>query len=208
MQQSTASRCVQWREFRVRVSPRTGDGAPLLRKLRTFAANLNPRIRIGRGTHLALTATIKPGSGRIEIGSKCLIRPYAVLMTYGGSIVIGDRVSINPFSVLYGHGGLRIGSDVLIAAHVTIIPANHIFERTDVPMRQQGETRLGITIGDDVWIGSGARILDGVTVGKGSVVAAGAVVRDDVPAYGIVGGVPARLLRSRDRTAPTATLAT
>jgi acetyltransferase-like isoleucine patch superfamily enzyme len=120
-----------------------------------------------------------------------------MLVAYGGSIVIGDRTSINPFSILYGHGGLQIGSDVLIAAHVTIIPANHRFDKADVPIRKQGETRLGITIGDDVWIGTGARILDGVTVGHGSVVAAGAVVAHDVPPYSVVAGVPARLIKRR-----------
>lgn len=120
-----------------------------------------------------------------------------MLMAYGGSIVVGDRVSINPFCILYGHGGLQIGSDVLIAAHVTIIPANHKFDRTDVPIRKQGESRLGITIGDDVWIGTGARILDGVTIGTGSVIAAGAVVKDDVQPYNVVAGVPARPIKTR-----------
>lgn len=120
-----------------------------------------------------------------------------MLMAYGESIVVGDRVSINPFSILYGHGGLRIGSDVLIAAHVTIIPANHNFIRPDMRIREQGETRLGITIGDDVWIGTGARILDGVTIGNGSVIAAGAVVRSDVPPYCVVAGVPARSIGTR-----------
>lgn len=169
----------------------------MLERLRAFGAGLHPRVKIGRGTRLALSATIRAGKGQIEIGQRCAIRSNAMLMAYEGSIVIGDRVTINPFSILYGHGGLRIGSDVLIAARVTIIPANHIFERADVKIREQGETRLGITIGDDVWIASGAHILDGVTVGTGSVVAAGAVVRSDVAPYSIVAGVPARPVGKR-----------
>lgn len=169
----------------------------MLRKLKAFVAGLHPRVCVGRGTRLALSTTIKPGRGRIEIGKDGIVGPYSMLMTYGGSIAIGDRVSINPFCILYGHGGLKIGSDVLIAAHVTIIPANHKFDRTDVIIRKQGESRLGIEIGDDVWIGTGARILDGVTIGTGSVVAAGAIVKDDVPPYTIVAGVPARPIKQR-----------
>lgn len=169
----------------------------MLRKLRAFMAGLHPRVHIGRGTRLALSTRLKAGNGRIEIGRDGLIGPYAMLMTYGGSIKIGDRVSINPFCILYGHGGLRIGSDVLIAAHVTIIPANHKFDRTDVVIRKQGESRLGIEIGDDVWIGTGVRILDGVTIGTGSVIAAGAVVKDDVAPYTIVAGIPARPIKQR-----------
>lgn len=110
---------------------------------------------------------------------------------------MGDHVTVNPFSVLYGHGGLRIGSNVLIAAHVIIIPANHRFDRADILIRKQGESRLGITIGDDVWIGAGARILDGVTIGTGCVVAAGAVVTRDVQPYSVVAGVPARTIKRR-----------
>lgn len=174
----------------------------MLRRFRALTATLHPRVGIGRGTRLAWTATLSPGKGRIEIGRDGLIKPHAMLIAYGGSIVIGDRVSINPFSILYGQGGLRIGSDVLIAAHVTIIPANHRFDRPDVIIRKQGEDRRGITIGDDVWIGTGARILDGITIGTGSVIAAGAVVRSDVPPYTVVAGVPARPVKKRAAVAP------
>lgn len=177
--------------------PGTKRKPPLRRQLKAFAAALHPRIRIGRGTRLSWTATLSPGKGRIEIGRNGLIKSQAMLVTYGGSIVIGDRVSINPFCVLYGQGGLRIGSDVLIAAHVTIVPANHRFDLPDVIIRKQGEDRLGITIDDDVWIGTGARILDGVTIGRGSVIAAGAVVTKSVEPYTVVAGVPARPIRKR-----------
>jgi acetyltransferase-like isoleucine patch superfamily enzyme len=135
--------------------------------------------------------------GRIRIGMKCEIFPYAIIATYGGRIHIGDFVSVNPFSVLYGHGGLSIGDRTRIATHVVVIPANHIFDSADVPIMEQGLECRGISIGDDVWIGCGARILDGVTIGKGAVVAAGAVVVKDVAAYEVVAGVPAKTIRRR-----------
>jgi len=169
----------------------------LLSVLKSFAAGLHPRVRIGRRTRIAPSARIKAGKGRIVIGKYCRIRSYAILASQGGQITLGDYVSINPFSVLYGRGGLRIGSNVLIAAHVTIIPANHLFDRTDELIRKQGERAAGITIGDDVWIGTGARILDGVTIGHGSVVAAGSVVTKDVQPFNVVAGAPAKFVRRR-----------
>jgi len=133
----------------------------------------------------------------IKIGARCLISPFAMLMTYGGSIEIGNDCSVNPFCMLYGHGGLRIGNGVRIACGTVIIPSNHNFGETEVPIYQQGVSSLGITIEDDVWLGANVTILDGVKVGRGSIVAAGAVVTQDVEPLSIVGGVPARLIKKR-----------
>ena len=99
---------------------------------------------------------------------------------------------MQPDAVLDGHGGLLIGEGVRIATHAVSIPANDVFDDTDAPIRVQGETRVGIRIEDDVWIGANAVVLDGCVVGKGSVVAAGAVVTGDVAPYSVVGGIPAR----------------
>lgn len=135
--------------------------------------------------------------GEIVIGDYTEILDYAVLWTYKGSIVVGNNCSINPFSVIYGHGGVTIGNDVLIAAHAVIIPSNHNITSLDKPIRLQGNTSTGIIIEDDVWIGAGAKILDGVVLGKGAVVAAGAVVTKSVEPYSVVGGVPAKKIKSR-----------
>jgi acetyltransferase-like isoleucine patch superfamily enzyme len=119
-------------------------------------------------------------------------------MAYGGCITIGDNCSINPYTVLYGHGkGLVIGSNVLIAGHCLIIPANHVFARTDITINKQGTASKGIIIEDDVWIGAGCQVLDGVTIGKGAIIAAGSVVNKSVDAYTIVGGVPAGFIKNR-----------
>jgi acetyltransferase-like isoleucine patch superfamily enzyme len=120
-------------------------------------------------------------------------------MTYGGIIEIGSNCSINPYTIIYGHGlGTKIGNNVLIAGHCMIIPANHNFSHTDVPINKQGINSKGIIIEDDVWIGSGCQILDGITIGKGAVIAAGAVVNKSVEPYNIVGGVPAKIIGKRD----------
>lgn len=136
--------------------------------------------------------------GSITIGENSELMQGVLIMTYGGTIEIGARCSINPYSILYGHGNLKIGNDVLIAAHTVIIPANHNFTDSNSPINSQGLTTKGITIEDDVWIGAGCKILDGVSIGKGAIIAAGAVVNKNVPSYTIVGGVPAKELKKRN----------
>jgi acetyltransferase-like isoleucine patch superfamily enzyme len=136
-------------------------------------------------------------SGHISIGERTSVRPYALLYTYGGEISLGDRCTVNPFTVIYGHGGVVIGNDVHIATHSVIVSSNHLFGDANVTIAAQGVTRIGIVIEDDVWIGAGARVLDGVRIGRGAVVAAGAVVTKDIVSLAVVGGVPARVLSMR-----------
>lgn len=136
-------------------------------------------------------------SGEISIGNGSIVREFAILQTYGGKIALGSNCTVNAFCVLQGNGGIEIGSNVLIAARVSMFAANHIFTDPDKPIGSQGETLKGIIVEDDVWIGSGAIILDGVKVGRGSVIGAGAVVKYDVPEFSIVGGVPAKIIGRR-----------
>jgi len=137
--------------------------------------------------------------GEITIGSNNEVLNGCLLMTYGGKISIGSGCSINPYTIIYGHGaGTVIGNNVLIAGHCMIIPANHVFSRTDLPINQQGTSSKGIIIEDDVWIAAGCQILDGVTIGQGSIIAAGSVVNKSVEPYSIVGGVPAKLIKKRN----------
>lgn len=156
------------------------------------------RIHIGADTSVFNKAYLNCDSlSGIKIGSRCEIHSYARLMTYGGSITMGDDCSVNPYSVLYGHGGLEICSMVRIAAHVVIIPGNHNIERTDIPIMQQGIVNEKIVIKNNVWIGTGAKILGGVTIHKGAVIGANAVVTRDVPENAVMAGVPARIIRFR-----------
>jgi len=135
---------------------------------------------------------------RITIGDGSIIGHGAILDTGpDGWIELGRSNSVNSYCVLYGHGGLRSGSFVRIAAHTVVIPANHIFDDPSLPISRQGLTREGIRFGNDIWIGTGCRILDGVTIDDGAVIAAGAVVNKSVGRGAIVGGVPARVIKYR-----------
>ncbi|MFD1597927.1 acyltransferase [Halobellus rarus] len=136
--------------------------------------------------------------GRIRIGQDCRIRKNAVIMPSGGRVRIGSNSLVNVFGTLLGQGGLEIGRDVLIGPHTTVVAANHTFENPDVPIDEQELSREGVEIGDDVWIGSNCTVLDGVTVGEGSVIAAGSVVTESVPEYTVVAGVPAEPIGTRD----------
>lgn len=94
--------------------------------------------------------------------------------------------------------GATIGNFVMIAPGVSILNSTHNYDKTDIPIILQGETKnLNPIIGDDVWIGRNAIILPGIIIHQGSIVGAGAVVTKNVEAYSIVGGIPARLIKKR-----------
>jgi acetyltransferase-like isoleucine patch superfamily enzyme len=182
---------------------------PLPRSLtnRWLARRFGARIDPGADIRFPALLTLGPGvvlgrcrvicTGPVTLGERCDIRDDAIIDAQCGPVTLGRRVGVNPFCILYGAGGLSIGNDVLIAAHTVVIPSNHRIDGLDVPIYDQGTTQQGVSIGSDVWLGTHVVVLDGVTIGDGAVVAAGAVVTRDVAPRAIVGGVPARLLRMR-----------
>ena len=160
--------------------------------------NLIPGVRVQWGTLIEPGVILSPqGGGTIKIGKGCYLYRGAQLYTMGGAISIGDNCSVNPYTVLYGTGGLIIGNGVRIAASSTIISANHIFTDRNKFIYKQGLDKKGITIEDDVWIGSGVRVLDGTTIKKGGVIGANAVVTKSTEEYGVYVGIPAKLLKYR-----------
>jgi acetyltransferase-like isoleucine patch superfamily enzyme len=177
-------------------------GMPSRISFRAEFAGRRTDIHIGARTLVRSRACLDCcDGGSIYLGRHCEVHSYARIMTYGGDVRLGDYCSVNPYSILYGHGGLHIGSRVRIAAHVVIIPADHEFDDLERPIMEQGVRPRPVRVGDNVWIGAGARILGGVEIGCGAVVAAGAVVTKDVLANAVVGGVPARVLYVRDAKA-------
>ena len=113
---------------------------------------------------------------------------------FGKNVRIGENVFVNAGCCFQDQGGIRIGNDVLIGHQVVLATINH-----GLAPEKRGEHVLApIVIGNKVWIGSHATICQGVTIGDGAVVAAGAVVTKDVPPRTVVGGVPAKVIRTID----------
>ena len=114
-----------------------------------------------------------------------------------GQIEIGKGTYIGPYTCISCYGKLKIGRDCLIASHSSIYAHNHIFADPRQTIGSQGIRNQGIVIEEDCWLGSGVRVVDGVTIGKGSVIGAGAVVTKDIPPYSVAVGVPAKVISKR-----------
>lgn len=136
--------------------------------------------------------------GKIIIDDYVVLDKGVTLLPMYGHISIGAHTKISPYTIIHGPGkGVNIGKNGLIAGHCLFISANHNFNRTDIPITEQKENSKGITLEDDVWVGAGCRILDGVTIGEGSIIGAGSVVNKSIPPYSIAVGVPAKVIKSR-----------
>ena len=161
------------------------------------------KIELARGVQIHAGAMLNYRSRfenhplNIRIGENTKIMPGARLIPQQGRIVIGRNCTVQYGCLLYGVGLLQIGDDVRIAAHTVITPMNHVYSDANTPIRMQGETTRGVTIGNDVWVGAGVKILDGVTIGRGCVIGAGSVVTRSVEPFSIAVGVPARVIGRR-----------
>lgn len=162
------------------------------------------KIHFGRGVSL---------SGDLKLGSNIYIMDYSkirgkntmiqndvfihenVLIRSEKKIVIGKGTTINKNTCVLDN--VIIGDYCSIAPNCVIVGSNHNFKDKSKIIKQQGSESLGITIGDDVWISANVTILDGVKIGKGAVIAAGAVVNKDVAEYSVVVGVPAKHIGKR-----------
>ncbi len=131
-----------------------------------------------------------------KIESFALIYP-GVYFTHTYGIEIGKRFSVNSGAILDGRGGIKIGNGVMIGPHAAIYSSGHNFAELDRPMTSLDHIMAPVVISDDVWIGAHVCIPGGITIGRGAVVAAGAVVVKDVEANTIVAGVPANTIRKR-----------
>ncbi len=144
-----------------------GDNVQILRDTRLEIKNINSFIYLGNGVCLDRGVDIRTA------GSDCWIE-------------IGDSSYLGPYVCMAGPGHIKIGKNCLIASHSGVYANNH---------RDYGLSREGIEIEDNCWIGSGVRILDGVTIGRGSVIGAGSVVTKSIPRDSIAVGVPAKVIK-------------
>lgn len=131
-----------------------------------------------------------------RLGARTLIEEYCVINNGVGPVELGEGCLLGIGSTVIGP--LRFGNQVMTAQHVVLSGMNHDYEAIQTPIRDQPVTTRPIVVEDDCWIGANAVILAGVTIGRHSVVAAGSVVTHNVPAFSVVGGNPARLLKQYD----------
>lgn len=189
-------------------SPVPGAAGYVLRKmlLLPLLEQAGRGVQIGRGVVLRHPGKISIGartaiddqcvldargveSGAFTIGKEVLVARGTALTskTDHGFIEIGDHCTIGKDCIFSSSGGIRLGKWVGVAGACYIGGGRYRTDRTDVPMmKQELYTEGPVVIGDDCWIGAGARILDGVTIGRGSIIGAGAVVREDIPAFTVV----------------------
>ncbi|MBC7881422.1 MAG: GAF domain-containing protein [Anaerolineae bacterium] len=173
-------------DFRNAAAIEVGDNVLLRAGVRLDARNQGNRIVLNEG-----------------VGLECGVMIMAMQQT---EIEVGEGSWIGPYSVLAGPGHLKIGKNCLIAAHAGIYANNHQFADPNLTIKEQGVTRKGIVIEDDCWLGHAVSVLDGVTIGRGSVIGAGSVVTKDIPPYSVAVGTPARVIRKRGAVDPFAQL--
>lgn len=139
-----------------------------------------------------------PPYRRFSIGKRSVVESFSCINNAVGDVVIGDYTRIGLHCTVIGP--VTIGNNVNLAQGITVSALNHNFEDTRLRIDEQGVNTSEIIIDDDVWIGANAVITAGVHIGRHSVVAAGAVVTKDVPEYSVVGGVPAKVIRTIRQT--------
>ncbi|MFJ4566281.1 DapH/DapD/GlmU-related protein [Streptomyces caelestis] len=146
-------------------------------------------VRLGEGCFVAETAAVYPDV--LHLGDRSYIAAHAYVT---GEIRTGADCTLNPFTVV--RGTVTLGDGVRIGAHSSLLAFNH-GTAPELPVHRQPVTTRGITVGDDVWIGSHVVVVDGVTIGDHCVIGAGAVVTKNLPAWTVAAGNPARRIRDR-----------
>jgi acetyltransferase-like isoleucine patch superfamily enzyme len=160
-------------------------------------------IRFGKGVTLE-RGVIIDGLSRdgIVLGDNVAIGAYSLVRasspsSLGAGVRMGNNSAIDAYSFIGAAGAVLIGENVIMGQHVSFHAENHNYDRTDIPIKHQGARRIGIVIEDDCWVGSNTIFLDGSHVGRGCVIAAGSIVRGEIPPYSVAAGAPARVLKSR-----------
>lgn len=155
------------------------------------------RLQIGESTRVSENAHVEfcSDDAVIQLGKRCHVDHFSWLRAWGSGITMGDDCTLHQYAMI--QGGVKLGNGVRIGAHSIFIASEHKFDSCDEPIFTQGVEFRDIVVEDDVYIGSHVTILGGLTIGKGSILAAGTVVTTDVPCFSVMGGVPARLLRNR-----------
>jgi acetyltransferase-like isoleucine patch superfamily enzyme len=176
--------------------------ARLLLRLGWWKLRLRGRLRLDGLAFIGADCSLEVGENAVLelgrwswVGHGCKVRCHEGVVSLGAKSVLGQECTISAFQ------HISIGRECVIADRVMLIDFDHGIVEVERPIRLQGIYKRDVRVGNNVWIGYGACILRGTTVGDNAVIGTNAVVTRDVPANAVVGGVPARLIRMRE--APT-----
>ena len=162
-------------------------------------------IKLGNGVYIRSGANLEACGEHSQLNIRdrvCIDRGVDIRVHENGCIDIGKLTTIGPYTCLSGRH-ITIGNNCLIASQIGIYASNHLFADANCPIWQQGSSYQKIIIEDDCWLGNGVRVLDGVTIGRGSVIGAGAIVTKDIPPYSVAVGIPAKVISQREQNSPT-----
>lgn len=132
----------------------------------------------------------------VKIGAFSSLSSTSHFSKYGKGLKIGSHSAIGQFTEFGAAGGIEIGNDVIMGSYISFHSENHNFSDPSKLIREQGVTSKGIKIGNNVWVGAKVTFLDGCVVGNNSVIAAGAVVNATYPDNSVIGGIPAKVIKS------------
>lgn len=173
--------------------------SPLFQSLRLL------KLRIENiGAYIQTTNVLCIGASYFKVGEKSSIRKNTIVAIVAKNKKSGICIGYNTYigennNLRAADGIIKIGNNCLISQGVTIVTSNHKIEKNKLIIEQEWESKKGeVYIEDDVWIGANAVVLPDVTIHKGAVIAAGAIVTKDVPEYAIVAGNPARIIKYRE----------
>jgi len=139
----------------------------------------------------------RPGYGRLILGRWVHIGDENRLRAHEGTLRVGDKCVFGRDNTMNCYLDIEIGAQTIVADWVYVCDFDHAFSDLNVAIKDQGIVKSPVRIGSDVWVGTRVTVLRGATVGQGSVLAAHTVVKDDVPPYSVVVGVPGRVVRDR-----------
>ena len=177
------------------------DGLPIIEHHVRLLCPAN--IRLGKNVYLDSQVYLHALPAGITIGEGTSLMHGTIFHVFNfrdlphAGITVGKNCFFGEYTCIRGQGGVHIGDGVYTGTQVQIAAVNHVYSDPDVFIKDQGITAEGITIEDDVWLGSNVVVVDGVTIGKGCVVGAGAVVTKDLPPYSVAVGVPAKIVKDR-----------
>jgi len=147
------------------------------------------------GRHLELQIARR---GMVEFGRFVWIGDGTKIRCHEGVVEIGAKTVMGQECTISAYQRVRIGEQCVIADRAMFIDFDHGIVEVDRPIRLQGIYKRDVEVGNNVWIGYGACVLRGVSVGDNSVIGTNSVVTKDVPANAVVGGIPARIIRMRE----------